>query len=310
MDLMEISLLVGVFVASSALVLLVGRLVGKPSTDRRARQLLGDPAAQPSARTHWIERMARSTRTLARLSAEEGGDNSALRRRLFNAGLRHPMAPTAFFGMKTALAMVLPPLMLAALSLSRQPPQGLALMSILLSVAALGYYLPNVVVSRMVAQRQQEIFESFPDALDFMIICMEAGLGIEAALQRVTQELGERSRVLAEELQLVGLEMRAGAPRERALHNLALRTGVEEVEGFVSMIVQAERFGTGIGQALRVHADMLRTRRRQRAEEAAARVATKLLGPLVLMILPALLLVMLGPAMLRIMSTLPTVMGN
>lgn len=309
MDIMEISLLVGVFVASSALVLLVGRLIARPPVDQRARQLLQEAGAAPG-KTHWIERMARSTRALAKLSAEEGGDNSALRRRLFNAGLRHPMAPTAFFGMKTALAMVLPPLLLAALSLSEHPPRGQALMSMLLAAAALGYYLPNAVLSRLVAQRQREIFESFPDALDFMIICVEAGLGIEAALQRVTEELVHRSRVLAEEFQLVALEMRAGAPRERALHNLALRTGVEEVEGFVSMLVQAERFGTSIGQALRVHADMLRTRRRQRAEETAARVGTKLLAPLVFMILPALLLVMLGPAMLRILSTLPSLLKH
>jgi tight adherence protein C len=309
MDIMEISLLVLVFVASSAAFLLIGQLINKPSVDKRARQLLGDAGAT-SSKTHWIERMARSTKPLAKLSAEEGGDNSALRRRLFNAGLRHPMAPTAFFGMKTALAMVLPPLMLAVLSLSNRPLEGYGLMAVLLAVAALGYYLPNAVLVRLVAQRQREIFESFPDALDFMIICVEAGLGIEAALQRVTEELAHHSRVLAEELQIVGLEMRAGAPRERALHNLSLRTGVEEVENFVSMLVQAERFGTSIGQALRVHADMLRTLRRQRAEEAAARVATKLLAPLVFMILPSLLLVMLGPAMLRILATLPTMLGR
>lgn len=309
MDLMEISLLVVVFTASSVAVLLLGQMVGKPSVDKRAKQMLGDMGDTPG-KTHWVERMALSIKPLAKLSAEEGGDNSALRRRLFNAGLRHPMAPTAFFGMKTALAMTLPPLVLAALSLSAHPPEGYGLMSILLAVAALGYYLPNVVLSRLVAQRQREIFDNFPDALDFMIICVEAGLGVEAALQRVTEELGHHCRVLAEELQIVGLEMRAGAPREQALHNLALRTGVEEVEGFVAMLVQAERFGTSIGQALRVHADMLRTRRRQRAEEAAARVATKLLAPLVFMILPSLLLVMLGPAMLRILSTLPTMVGH
>jgi tight adherence protein C len=309
MDVMDISLLILVFTASAGLVLLVGQVAARPALGKRAKRLLDGDSTAPK-KVSWIERLAHSTRTLARLSREENGENSALRRRLFNAGIRHPMGPTAFFGSKTLLAVATPPLALALLSLSQKPLQGYSLMAVLLSVAALGYYLPNMVLARLVSLRQREIFDAFPDALDFMIICVEAGLGIEAALQRVSEDMEHRSRVLAEELQLLGLELRAGAPRERALHNLSLRTGVEEVDGFVSMLIQAERFGTSIAQALRVHADMLRTRRRQRAEETAARVATKLLAPLVFCILPSLLLVMLGPAMLRIMATLPTMMGR
>lgn len=309
MELTEIALLLLVFVASSALVLWLGQLAGSSATDRRARKLVGEDSDAPKGRP-WVERLAKRTQSLARLSAEESGENSALRRRLFNAGMRSPLAPTAYFGSKTLLALALPPLALGLLTLGNSSLKGNALLFVLLASAAAGYYLPNLVLWRMVAQRQREIFESFPDALDLMTICMEAGLGIEAALQRVGEDMAHRSQVLSEELALVGLELRAGAPRERAMHNLALRTGVEEVEGFVSMVIQAERFGTSIAQALRVHADMLRTRRRQRAEEAAAKVALKLMFPLVVCILPALLLVMVGPAALRILATLPTLAGT
>jgi tight adherence protein C len=184
-------------------------------------------------------------------------------------------------------------------------------MLLLLVLAAVGYYLPNLVLSRMVFLRQREIFENFPDALDLMTVCMEAGLGTEAALNRVAEDMVHKSEALSDELRLVNLELRAGSPRERALRNLAIRTGVEEVDGFVSMIIQAERFGTSIAKSLRIHSDMLRTRRRQRAEEAAAKIALKLLFPLIFFIFPSLLLVLLGPAFIQIFRVLlPTMSGT
>lgn len=306
MEWMEIGVLALVFVATASAAYWLGQLLQGRSAQLRTKRLLEDNAQAPS-QTSWIEHVARNTQALAKLSTDEdnGAQNSALRRRLFNAGIRHAAAPTAFFGTKTLLAVALPALAMLQQLLMPRPLQGSALLLLLLCAAALGYYLPNLLLGRRVGLRQREIFESFPDALDLMTICVEAGLGLDAAMQRVADDLRHRSRVLSEELQLVGLELRAGAPRERALHNLALRTGVEEVDGFVSMVLQAEHFGTSIGQALRVQADMLRTRRRQQAEETAARVALKLLFPLVFCILPALLLVVIGPAALRIASQLP-----
>ncbi|MGI9152253.1 MAG: type II secretion system F family protein, partial [Rubrivivax sp.] len=168
---------------------------------------------------------------------------------------------------------------------------------------------PNLLLGRAVRRRQREIFESFPDALDLMTVCVEAGLGTEAAMVRVADDLQIRCPALAEELRLVNLELRAGADRERALRHLALRTGVEEVDGFVSMINQAERFGTSIAASLRVHADMLRTVRRQRAEEAAAKIALKLLFPLIFCIFPSLMVVLMGPAMIQIYRVLLPSMG-
>ena len=307
----ELGFVVLVFVASAALVLLVGQLTAHSSTKERARRLAAADTQAPK-RGAWIELLARGTRPLARFAeSDTSAQVSALRRRLMHAGIRHPLGPSALYGTKTLLSLVLPLLAFGAQLLSPQPLQGNPLLLALLTAAALGYYLPNAVLARMVFLRQREIFESFPDALDLVTVCVEAGLGLEAALARVAEDVQHRSRVLSTELQLMGLELRAGAPREQALHNLALRTGVDEVDSFVSMLIQAERFGTSIAQSLRVHADMLRTRRRQRAEEAAAKIALKLLLPLIFCIFPALMLVLLGPAMINIYRVLlPTLSVN
>lgn len=266
-------------------------------------------AARPG-RPRWLQRLATWVQPISRLSApEEGFEKSSIRMRFVHAGVRSPTAPTAFFGTKSALALGLPLLGVAVLSLGGVTLKGQNLLLALLALAALGYYLPNVLLGQAVMRRQRDIFESFPDALDMMTVCVEAGLGTEAAMVRVADDLQVKSAALAEELRLVNLELRAGADRERALRNLALRTGVEEVDGFVSMINQAERFGTSIAASLRVHADMLRTVRRQRAEEAAAKIALKLLFPLIFCIFPSLMVVLMGPAMIQIYRVLLPSMG-
>ncbi len=312
MSLLQIGFLALVFTGSFALVYFVVQRVGGNAAAGRMKRLLGDAAVFGSPAERWVDRLARATRSLAKLSApEEGFEASALRRRFINAGIRNAAAPAAFFGVKTILAIGLPMIVFAGLTVTGSPAKGTALLVWLLLAASFGYYLPNVVLARMVFLRQREIFETFPDALDLMTVCMEAGLGSEAALNRVADDMVHKSVVLSDELRLVNLELRAGAPRERALRNLALRTGVEEVDGFVSMIIQAERFGTSIAQSLRVHADMLRTRRRQRAEETAAKIALKLLFPLIFFIFPSLMLVLMGPAMIQIYRVLlPTMSGT
>ncbi len=156
--------------------------------------------------------------------------------------------------------------------------------------------------------RQREIFETFPDALDLIIVCIEAGLGLDAALIKVAEELRHKSQVLSEELRLVTLELRAGGAKEDALRNLAIRTGVEDVHTLVTTLIQAERFGTSIADSLRVHADMLRTKRRQRAEEKAAKIALKLLFPLIFCIFPSMLVVLLGPGFIRVSRALMPVL--
>jgi tight adherence protein C len=271
-------------------------------------------------------RVARWTAPLRKLAAPEvadalpdGAGGSAvlrtgavaeLQRRLAHAGIRHRQAPAAFFGVKAALALAWPLAGFALLATGGVPSRGLWGPAALLALAALGYWAPNLWLAWRARRRQRAVVEAFPDALDLMTVCVEAGLGTEAALVRVARDLALTSPALAEELQLVNLELRAGATRDRALRALAARTGVDEVEGFVTMVLQAERFGTALAQSLRVHAQGLRTERRQRAEEAAAKIALKLLFPLIFCIFPALLVVLLGPAMIQIHRVLLPTMGG
>lgn len=260
-----------------------------------------------------LARIASWLAPIAKLSGAENEEweKSALRTRFMNAGLRHSSMGVLYFAAKTSLAIVLPLAMYAALVLMNSRLTGNGLMFWLLLAAAFGYYLPNMVLGWLIDRRRLEIFESFPDALDLMTVCVEAGLAMDAALLRVSDEIGIKSPILADELHLVTLELRAGLAKERALRNLALRTGVEDVDALVAMLIQAERFGTSIADSLRVQSDQLRTRRRQRAEEAAAKIALKLLFPLIFFIFPSLLVVLMGPAFISIYRVLlPTMAGN
>jgi len=172
-----------------------------------------------------------------------------------------------------------------------------------LILALVGLSLPNMVLRYITAQRRQEIGESLSDALDLLVICMEAGLGLNAALLRVAQELGMRSPVLSRELLLVTQEMRTGLPREKALRNLSVRNHVENLRILVGALVLADKLGTSLADTLRAQADSLRTRLRQSAEEQAAKAGIKMLFPLVLFIFPALFIVILGPGIISILKT-------
>jgi tight adherence protein C len=305
---MQIGFLATIFVVVAAFVLGLATALRTEPARQRLQALAGDAPA-PSGR--WLEKLARATRPISRLAGpEEGFERSNVKLRFANAGIRNPAAPTAFFGIKTLLTLGLPLAVFAATALTGAALKGNKLLLVLLVAAAIGYYLPNMVLSRLVEKRQREIFENFPDALDLMTICVEAGLGTEAAMVRVAEDMQFKSPALADEMRLVNLELRAGGDRERALRNLSIRTGVEEVDGFVSMINQAERFGTSIATSLRIQSDLLRTRRRQRAEEAAAKIALKLLFPLIFCIFPSLMVVLLGPAMIQVYRVLLPTLGG
>ena len=312
MSQVQIGFLILVFIATFAVAIwLLDRSTGNLASQRLKRVLGGVKAQGPSAPEQWLSRVARATKPLARLSLPDAGyESSSLRRRFMNAGVRNAAAPMAFFGLKTVLALALPMLAFIGLTLARSQLRGVELLLMLLVASAIGYYLPNYVLSKAIARRQREIFENFPDALDLMTVCMEAGLGTEAALNKVAEDMVHKSPTLSEELRLVNLELRAGSPRDRALRNLAMRTGVEEVEGFVTMIIQADRFGTSIAQSLRVHSETVRTRRRQKAEEAAAKIPLKLLFPLIFCIFPALMLVIIGPAIIQMVRVVIPAMGG
>jgi tight adherence protein C len=312
MNLVQIGFLILIFLSVFGIVAF-GMSYFSPSAAReRLHQLVPSAIQHRSATNPWVDRAAGLTARFGKLSVpEEGWEESGIRKRFMNAGVRSTSAPMFYFGVKTTLAIGLPILAYIYLALVGSKLGLNGTLIVLLVAATIGYYLPNAVLSRMVMVRQREIFETFPDALDLMTVCVEAGLGVEAALSRVAEDIEHKSVVLSEELRLVGLELRAGSDRERALRNLAARTGVEEVETWVAMLIQADRFGTSIASALRVHSEMLRTKRRQRAEEAAAKIALKLLFPLIFCIFPSLLLVLLGPAFIQIYRVLlPTLGGS
>lgn len=231
---------------------------------------------------------------------------SKVRRRLINAGYRSDEAPTIYFGAKAALAVALP-LLVFFLAIAEAREQ---LPILLMLAAALGYLAPSVFLILRIRERKRQIFEAFPDALDLMVVCVEAGLGLDAAIAKVGEEIGKASSALGDEFRIVNLELRAGLTRDQALRNLALRTGVEDIDALVAMLIQSDKFGTSIADALRVHAEGMRTKRMLRAEEAAQKLPVKLVFPVVFLIFPALFLVLLGPSILTLARMFGTVVGG
>ena len=181
---------------------------------------------------------------------------------------------------------------------------------LLVGVPALGFFLPRFFLKRALKERQRRIRLGLPDALDLTVICVEAGLALDQAMLRVGEDLQHAHPELSGEFHLFNLETRAGKPRAEALRNLAARTGVDDVRGLVGTLIQTDRFGTSVAQALRVHSDSLRTERRQRAEEQAAKTTVKMIIPLVLFVLPSLIFVTVGPAVIQLMRLLAPISGG
>ncbi len=225
-----------------------------------------------------------------------------LKKNLIQAGIYHESASAIYFGLKLGLTVALPILAMPWLF-----GRGLAyyvLLVLFFILVALGYFLPSLILNHLVSTRKRKIKESLPDALDLLVVCVEAGQGLNAALKRVSDDLKLGNPVLARELGMVNLEISAGLEREVALRNLAERTGVEDVASLTSMLIQADRFGTSLAQSLKVQSETLRTTRRQRLEELAAKTPVKLVFPLLLFIFPALMVVIIGPAAIRIMENI------
>ncbi len=295
-----------VFAVVAGIALLAARLF-MPSLMRHRLARMVAPGAGDGAPAApgWIERVAKVAKPFMKLSLpEEGWEKSPLRIRFMNAGWRSPSAPVFYFAAKTLLVLLLPSLLVGFALPQLNGKLESSFMLLVLVGAACGYYLPNALLARAVFLRQRDIFEVFPDALDLLTVCVEAGLSLERSLGKVAAEIHIKSLVLAQEMQLLLMEMRAGFSKEKALRNLALRTGVEDVDTLVAMLIQSERFGTSMGSSLRVHAENLRVKRRLRAEEAAAKIALKLLFPLIFCIFPMLLLVLIGPAMISLYRAL------
>jgi len=178
------------------------------------------------------------------------------------------------------------------------------MVAILAMLAIFGYYLPDLWLRFKIARRKELILNGFPDALDLLVVCVEAGMGLDSAINRVAKEIKLDNKVLSGELELYNLEMRAGKLRKDALRNLAMRTDLEEVNSLATLLIQTDKFGTSVGQALKVYSDTMRTQRYQRAEERAAKIPVKLIFPLILFIFPSLFVAILGPAVINIYRVL------
>ena len=229
-------------------------------------------------------------------------EQSNLKIKLANAGFRSDAAPMVYSGIRivclavcflTAVAIFVP-----GRPLGWRMVQGIVIMT------GVGFYLPSLVLWYLRSKRQQEIFLTLPDALDLLVVCVESGLGLDAAMRKVCEEMGTHAKTISEEFSLANFQLQMGRPRREVLHDLGVRTGVDDVKSLAAILIQADRFGSSIAQALRVQSDSMRTRRKQMAEEKAAKTAVQLLFPLILFIFPGIFVVLVGPAAINIMENL------
>jgi tight adherence protein C len=229
-------------------------------------------------------------------------DVSRTRAWLIQAGFRDAIDVNYYFGARVLTAAI-GFLAVALWNGFDNPP-------LLIGITALGFLLPRFILKRMIRDRQNRIRLGLPDALDLTVICVEAGLALDQALMRVGQDLHHAHPDLSDEFHFVNLEMRAGKPRAEALRNLVDRTGVDDIRSLVGTLIQTDRFGTSVAQALRVHSDSLRTERRQRAEEQAAKTTIKMVPPLVIFVLPSIIFVTIGPAVIELIRQLGPISGG
>jgi len=235
---------------------------------------------------------------------------SGIQKKLASAGYRKRNSPVIFYGAKLILTAFIPVSFSLLKIIFIKAIPSFHFMAISISLALIGFYLPNAWLNLMITKRKEKILKGFPDALDMMIVCVEAGMGMDAAISRTGKEMQLSNGEVAEEFNLLSLELRAGKARKDALRNLAKRIDLEEVNSLVSLLIQTDRFGTSIAQALRTHSDAMRVKRYQKAEELAAKLPVKLVFPLLLFIFPTLFVVLVGPAAIRIYKALFPVLPN
>ncbi|MGO9649696.1 MAG: type II secretion system F family protein [Terriglobales bacterium] len=294
---MALALTILVFLSVVAVIFSFGAAAYAPSSVLGARlRALGWQREKPQEKPAMRERIEQALDPLSKAIPLSPGEVSRARAWLIQAGYRDPRHLTIYVGSRLACALFGFGLVVVS--------SGFSSPMLLVSVTALGFFLPRFVLKRLIRNRQQRIKLGLPDALDLTVICVEAGLALDQALMRVGQDLQHAHRELSDEFHFVNLEMRAGKPRPEALRNLAERTGVDDIRSLVGTLIQTDRFGTSVAQALRVHSDSLRTERRQRAEEQAAKTTIKMVIPLVLFVLPSIIFVTLGPAVIQLIRTL------
>src|SRR5229473_2464451 len=253
---------------------------------------LGWQRTEPKEKPAFKERLEQALDPLSKALPLSPSDVSRTRKWLIQAGYREARHLTIYVGSRMLLALLGMAVVIAV--------QGSFDLLLMIGVGAFGFFIPRFVLKRMIRDRQRRITLALPDALDLTVICVEVGLALDQALMRVGEDLRHAHPDLSDEFHLINLEMRAGKPRAEALRNLVERTGVDDV----ATLVQTDRFGTSVSQALRIHSDSLRTERRQRAEEQAAKTTIKMIVPLVLFVLPSIIFVTLCPAIIELFRIL------
>jgi len=242
---------------------------------------------------------------------KDQAETSRLRKSLVTAGYRGARAPVIFLGSKLFLGILFGALFFI---FGDEVTKGMSanVFSMTMVATALGgFYAPQLWLSLAISRRKEKLLNGFPDALDLMVVCVEAGLGLDQAISRVGEEIKIGYKDLGDEFQLVSLELRAGFSREQALRNLSERTDIDEIRSLIALLIQTDRFGTSVGQALRVHSDSMRMNRRLRAEEMAAKLTVKLMLPLIVFIFPSLMVVIIGPGAIKLIRNfLPAMSGS
>lgn len=271
---------------------------GEPGMARRLSRVLHASVAAPQEAPpsqKVTQRMEGMLASVGGLLPASSGQATRSQLMMIRAGIRRPDAMMAMRGIK----ILMPVAFVAVVYFSKVYLSNPFFILLLAAVA--GYMIPEMWLSRRISSRQRKLRRGLADGLDLLVICVEAGLGLDQALLRVSQEIRVTHPELSEELQIVNMEMRVGRSRMDALRELARRTGLDDIQALVAMLVQTERFGTSVAQSLRVHSDDLRTKRRQRAEEMSAKTTVKMVPALVFFIFPALMVVILGPAFITLM---------
>ncbi|HTY62186.1 MAG TPA: type II secretion system F family protein [Acidobacteriota bacterium] len=291
-------LFVAVFLSGYAL------LMTRPNVEERLR----GPQLTPKKRVDFFQFLRKSEKVLKPLGEmipRSPEEMSRQERRLMHAGIRRRDAPYLLYGTKLMLAIIF------FVSFSMIGPIRSNVLLLILLPILLGALVPDMVVSHMIQNRKDNLQRALPDALDLAVVSVEAGLGLDQSLVKIGQELSSVYPALSDELNLYSLEVNAGKKRADALRNLSLRTDVNDLQSFTTVLIQTDRFGTSVAQSLRVFADTMRVKRRQRAEEHAAKMSVKMIPPLVFFIFPAILVVLLGPAMIQIARILvPSMTGG
>jgi tight adherence protein C len=293
-----------VFVTVVLVVVAFGAAAVTPSSvlGARLRALGGQHQQSTENKPALKERIEQAMGPISKAIPLSPADLSRTRAWLIQAGFRDAVHVNYYFGARVLMAAI----GFAGVVLF----SGFDNVFLLAGIPGLGFFLPRFILKRMIRDRQQRIRIGLPDALDLTVICVEAGLALDQALMRVGQDLHHAHPDLSDEFHLVNLEMRAGKPRAEALRNLVERTGVDDIRSLVGTLIQTDRFGTSVAQALRVHSDSLRTERRQRAEEQAAKTTIKMVPPLVVFVLPSIMFVTIGPAVIDLIRQLGPVAGG